>query len=486
MLREQLAKGSTGRIRWLAAQALDKRNDPDTVRALGAALSNEKEAWMTRAEAAQALGKIRGPDSYAYLEKRLGTAHPKVRRAIVTALGSFRTDEAAGLLSRAARTDKSYLVGADAARALGETRQESGLRTLVGVLREASWADVKRAGALDGLAALGSDAGVKHVIERTRYGHTSNARRAAVVALAKLSDERKTREHIEQLLDDADPHFRMAVVGAIQTLGDPRARGGLRRRLEREIDGRVARRLREALRALGQGPNAEHRRMSDEIEQLRRDLEENKETAHYHGSKATEKRSTREPGSSRFLEERSRGPMSDDGPVQLQMQGHVALVTRDRPAHSNAMNRKMVLELGRIGRELSSNTGIRAVILTGSGERAFCAGADLKERRAMSGAEVTEQLRLYRSELAWIDPCPAPVVAAINGVALGGGLELALRCDLRVAVDHAVLGLPKRRSRSFPARAAPGCCRAWSVRLEPRADPARAPSRQQMRWRSGS
>jgi aminopeptidase N len=276
MLRQQLANGTTARIRWLAAQALDRRNDPDTVRALGAALSNEREAWMTRAEAAQALGKIRGPDSFEHLKHQLDTAHPKVRRAIVAALGSFRTDQAASLLSRAARSDESYLVGADAARALGETRQESGLRTLVGVLRESSWADVKRAGAIDGIAALGSDAGIEHVKERTRYGHTSNARRAAVVALAKLSDDRKTREHLEQLLDDADPHFRISVVGAIQTLGDPRARGGLRRRLERELDGRVARRIREALRGLGQGPNAEHRRMSDEIEQLRRDLGEMK------------------------------------------------------------------------------------------------------------------------------------------------------------------------------------------------------------------
>jgi aminopeptidase N len=276
MLREQLANGTSARIRWLAAQALDKRNDPDTVRALGTALSNEREAWMTRAEAAQALGKIRGPDGFALLRDNLKTSHPKVRRAIVAALGAFRTDEAAALLSRAARTDQSYLVGADAARALGETRKESGLKTLVGVLGEASWADVKRAGALDGLASLGSDAGVPHVLERTRYGHPANARRAAVVALAKLSDERKTREHLEQLLDDADPHFRLAVVGAIQSLGDVRARGGLRRRLERELDGRVARRIREALRGLGQSPGAEHRRMSDEIEQLRRELGEMK------------------------------------------------------------------------------------------------------------------------------------------------------------------------------------------------------------------
>jgi aminopeptidase N len=242
------------------------------VRALAAALSKNGEAWMTRAETAQALGKVRGTESFAALKANLSTKHPKVRRAVAAALGSFRTDEAAALLARAARQDDSYLVGADAARALGETRQKAALRTLVAVLKESSWADVKRTGALDGLASLGSDDGIPHVIERTRYGHASNARRAAVAALAKLSDDRKTREHLERLLDDSDPHFRIAVVSAIQTLGDARARGGLRRRLDRETDGRVMRRIREALRTLGHGPSAEHRRMSDEIEQLRRDL----------------------------------------------------------------------------------------------------------------------------------------------------------------------------------------------------------------------
>jgi HEAT repeat protein len=74
------------------------------------------------------------------------------------------------------------------------------------------------------------------------------------------------------LLDDRDPHFRISVVRSLEVLADPRTRGALRRRLEREFDGRVARRIREALRTLGQSPNTEHRRMTDEMEQLKRDL----------------------------------------------------------------------------------------------------------------------------------------------------------------------------------------------------------------------
>jgi enoyl-CoA hydratase/carnithine racemase len=135
--------------------------------------------------------------------------------------------------------------------------------------------------------------------------------------------------------------------------------------------------------------------------------------------------------------------MSDEVPVRLERKGGIAVVTLDRPDKMNALSRRMILELGRIGRELTSDANVRAVVLTGAGNQAFSAGADLKERRGMSEDDVREQLALYRSELGWIDPFPAPVVAALNGLALGGGLELALMCDLRVAAEHAVLGLPE-------------------------------------------
>jgi enoyl-CoA hydratase/carnithine racemase len=130
-------------------------------------------------------------------------------------------------------------------------------------------------------------------------------------------------------------------------------------------------------------------------------------------------------------------------PVQLERREGVAIVTLDRETRMNALSREMVLALGRVGRELALESGLRAVLLTGRGRRAFCAGADLKERIGMSDAQVLELLRLYRSELGWLGEFQVPVVAAINGAALGGGLELALACDLRVAHEGAVLGLPE-------------------------------------------
>lgn len=269
-----MTHASTAHLRAAAARSLDKRNDPETIRALAATLAKKSEAWMVRAEAAQTLGKIRGEDAFAHLVENVSTPHPKVRRAVASALGEFRTEAAATLLARLAEKDPSYLVAADAARALGETRSPRALDTLLSVLGESSWADVKRAGALDGLASLRNEDAVPHVLERTRYGHSSQARRAAVLALARLSDSRKTREHLEDLLDDNDPHFRISVVRALELTGDTRARGPLRRHLDRELDGRVARRIRETLKTLSQGPSADHKRMTDELDQLKRELGE--------------------------------------------------------------------------------------------------------------------------------------------------------------------------------------------------------------------
>lgn len=134
--------------------------------------------------------------------------------------------------------------------------------------------------------------------------------------------------------------------------------------------------------------------------------------------------------------------MAADG-LQIARRDDVAILTLSREAQRNALSRALVAALGRAGEQISKDTSLRAVIITGTGDRAFCAGADLKERALLSSDDVLQQLRSYRTELAWIDPCPVPVIAAINGAALGGGLELALLCDLRVAAAHAELGLPE-------------------------------------------
>lgn len=128
-------------------------------------------------------------------------------------------------------------------------------------------------------------------------------------------------------------------------------------------------------------------------------------------------------------------------PVSVSQRGAVAIWTIDREERQNSLSRATIRALGELAREAASNPSLRAIVITGTGEKAFCAGADLKERQGMSENDVRAQLELYRSEFGAIDRSPIPVIAAINGVALGGGLELALLCDLRVAAAHAVLGL---------------------------------------------
>jgi len=251
MLRRQLAEAETARGRWLAAQSLAKSDDPTTIEALGARLADDAEFWGVRAECASALGTIRARECFATLARSTGIAHPKVRRAVVEALGRFRTTAAVDALTPRALRDESYLVEAEAARALGKTRQSSAYDVLLDVMDRPSWADAIAAGAIAGLASLRDERALPHLYARTRYGHASRVRRAAALAIPKLSTDRRAREHLEELLDDADPIVRIDVVLALADLGDARSRGPLRARGEVDLDPRVRRRIREVVRDLG-------------------------------------------------------------------------------------------------------------------------------------------------------------------------------------------------------------------------------------------
>lgn len=128
----------------------------------------------------------------------------------------------------------------------------------------------------------------------------------------------------------------------------------------------------------------------------------------------------------------------------------VAVVTLQRPERSNAINREMLDALRAQFSALARDDAIRVIVLTGAGERAFSAGADVHQFVGMTPAAAEELMAYGQTIFQQIEDCARPVIAAINGYALGGGLELALACDIRIAAPHARLGQPEITLANLP------------------------------------
>ena len=121
----------------------------------------------------------------------------------------------------------------------------------------------------------------------------------------------------------------------------------------------------------------------------------------------------------------------------------IATMTVNRPAALNALNRAVLEEIAQVLRDVRHDPAVRVLIVTGAGDRAFVAGADIAAMAAMSAIEGLEFSRLGHRVMQTFEDLPIPVIAAVNGFALGGGLELALACDLIVASDKARFGQPE-------------------------------------------
>lgn len=122
---------------------------------------------------------------------------------------------------------------------------------------------------------------------------------------------------------------------------------------------------------------------------------------------------------------------------------HVILVTLNRPAVLNAFNTAMAREIADAFGRLGSDDAVRAVVLRGAGERAFCTGADLKERAGLGDDAWADQHRVFEDAFRAIRECPQPTIAAVEGHALAGGLELALSCDVILAGEGATFAQPE-------------------------------------------
>ena len=122
---------------------------------------------------------------------------------------------------------------------------------------------------------------------------------------------------------------------------------------------------------------------------------------------------------------------------------HVAELVLDRPEALNAVSTAMAGAIRDATQQLAGDDTVRCVLLTSSHEKAFCVGADLKERNTLTDAELVQQRPLARSAYGGVLALPMPVIAAVDGFALGGGFELALSCDIIVAGEGALVGLPE-------------------------------------------
>jgi methylglutaconyl-CoA hydratase len=136
--------------------------------------------------------------------------------------------------------------------------------------------------------------------------------------------------------------------------------------------------------------------------------------------------------------------------VRVERAGAVATVTLSRPEAANALSKTLVADLRQALGDLAGDPTLAAVILTGAGDKAFCAGADLKERRGLTLDQTRGVLDELGALMNQVAAFPRAVIAAINGAAFGGGLELALAADLRLAADSAQLGLTEVRLGIIP------------------------------------
>lgn len=136
--------------------------------------------------------------------------------------------------------------------------------------------------------------------------------------------------------------------------------------------------------------------------------------------------------------------------IAVEIKEHIALVTINRPDALNAFNYETLSELQASIEKLRTKPDVRVVIFTGAGEKAFSVGADLKERRTLSDEEVRRNIYKIGEVFSLIDQLPQPTIAAINGFAFGGGMELALSCDFRIAVAGTSMGLTETSLAIIP------------------------------------
>src|SRR5450432_2348306 len=276
--RRQLVGAALGIDRILAARALGETPTPEGIEALGKSLASDT-FWGVRAAAARTLGRSRRQDALELLLASVGQPHPRVRRAVATALGDFRGDPRAGaaLATWLRAGDPSLFVEAEAALALGRSRSAEALELLSIFMGRPSYQELIRTRAIEGLGATGEERAIPLLRDGWRSGGPFQPRKATILALAELAQATPTTRPVREFLEDrfSDPDFRvrMEVAGALARMGDRRALPAIERALAGELDGRARGRMRESITELREGsrPPEQLARLQDELERLRGD-----------------------------------------------------------------------------------------------------------------------------------------------------------------------------------------------------------------------
>jgi methylglutaconyl-CoA hydratase len=136
--------------------------------------------------------------------------------------------------------------------------------------------------------------------------------------------------------------------------------------------------------------------------------------------------------------------------ILVEEQAGTAWVTLNRPDVRNALSRDVNIQLAELAQDLDRSETVRVVVITGAGDKAFCAGADLKERKGVPAAETGPYITAIGNAIEQWGEIRKPTIAMMNGSAYGGGLELALACDLRIIVEGSELGLTEVRLGIIP------------------------------------
>jgi len=129
---------------------------------------------------------------------------------------------------------------------------------------------------------------------------------------------------------------------------------------------------------------------------------------------------------------------------------NVYIIELNRPEAMNSLNTLMGIELIECLKHLHEKEDLRVLVITGNGEKSFCVGADLKERKGMTNKQWKQQHDIFEDAYQLIREFPYPVIAGVNGFALGGGMEMLLSCDLRYAAEHVKMGLPEVKLGIIP------------------------------------